>query len=164
MSHESKPGATQTTLVASEKECFWLCADVGQQYGQHVLQGTSCDRAQLRRSGVFWVGECSIADIWPAEYSLGLGMEVQSPRVGGRDIWYRNWKPTRARTSEEIDIVFLLVQTVVTEGRISLGKKPRKEMLADFLTKHVDAATMLNCVSGSRLKFQSGESKQTLKA
>ena len=27
-------------------------------------------------------------------------MEVQSPRVDGRDSWYRNWKPTRARTSE----------------------------------------------------------------
>ena len=54
---------------------------------------------------------------------------------------------------------------MVTEDEISLGKKPPKEMLADsFLTKHVDAATMLNCVAGLGLRFESGESKLTLKA
>ena len=57
------------------------------------------------------------------------------------------------------DTVFLWVQAVVIEGKISLGKKPTKEMLVDFLTKHVDAATMLKCVTGLRLKFQSGECK-----
>ena len=65
---------------------------------------------------------------------------------------------------KHIDTVFLWVQTMVTEGKISLGKKPTKEMLADFLTKHVDAATMLNCMFGLGLKFQPGESKLTLKA
>ena len=65
---------------------------------------------------------------------------------------------------KHIDTVFLWVQAMVTEGKISLGKKPNKEMLADFLTKHVDAATMLNCVTGLGLRFQSGESKLTLKA
>ena len=49
---------------------------------------------------------------------------------------------------KHIDTVFLWVQKVVTDGKISLGKKkPTKEMLADFLTKHVDAATMLNRMS-----------------
>ena len=51
-----------------------------------------------------------------------------------------------------------------TEGKISLGKKPTKEVLADFLTKHVDAATMLNCMAGLEIRFQSGESKLTLNA
>ena len=37
-------------------------------------------------------------------------------------------------------------------------------MLADFLTKHVDAATILTCMSGLGLKFQSGDSKLVLKA
>ena len=41
---------------------------------------------------------------------------------------------------KHIDTVFLLVQAMVTEGKISLGKMPTKEMLADFVTKHVDAA------------------------
>ena len=81
--------------------------------------------------------------------------------VDGRDSWYRNWKPTRARTSEA---VFLWVQMMVTGGKISLGKKFAKEMLADFLTKHVEAATMLNCMSGLGLKFQLGESNLSLKA
>ena len=65
---------------------------------------------------------------------------------------------------EHIDTVFLWVQARVTEGKISLGKKPIKEMLADLLTKHVDAATMLNCVAGLGMRFQSGESKLTVKA
>ena len=39
------------------------------------------------------------------------------------------------------------------------GKKPTKEVLADFLTKHVDAATMSNCMTELGMKFQSGESK-----
>ena len=61
---------------------------------------------------------------------------------------------------KHINTVFLWVQAMVTEGKISLGKKPTKEMLADLLTKHVDAATMQSCILGTR--FQSGESKQTL--
>ena len=49
---------------------------------------------------------------------------------------------------KHIDTVFLRVQAMITEGAVTLGKKPTKEMLADFLTKHVDAATMLNCMTG----------------
>ena len=40
---------------------------------------------------------------------------------------------------KHIDTLFLWVQTMVTEGKISLGKKPPKEMPADILTKHVDS-------------------------
>ena len=65
---------------------------------------------------------------------------------------------------KHIDTVLLWVQTKVTEGEISLGMKPTNDVLADFLTKHVDAATMLNCVFGLSLKFQSGECKLILKA
>ena len=75
-------------------------------------------------------------------------MKIQSPRRLGR--------------VKHVDTVFLWVQAMVTEAKISLGKKPTKEMLAD-LTKHVDAATVLNCVTGLGLRFQSGESKLTLK-
>ena len=49
---------------------------------------------------------------------------------------------------KHIDTVFLRVQAMVTEGNVTLGKKLTKEMLADFLAKHVDAATMLNCMTG----------------
>ena len=97
---------------------------------------------------------------------LYWGMEVQCPRVDGGDGRYRDWKLTRARTSEahrHSVSVFFWVHMLVTKGKTSLGKKPTKEILADFLTKHVDAATMLNCMSGSGLKYQSGESKLTLK-
>ena len=65
---------------------------------------------------------------------------------------------------KHIDTVFLWVQAMVTEGKISLGKKTTKEMLAAFLTKHVDAATMLNFMAGLGWKFQTGESNLTLKA
>ena len=64
---------------------------------------------------------------------------------------------------KHIDTVFLWVQAMVTEGKISIGKKLTQEMLADFLTKHVDAATMQSCLAGLGMKFQSGESKLTLK-
>ena len=65
---------------------------------------------------------------------------------------------------KHIDTVFLWVHAMFTEGRVSHGKKPTKEMLADFLTKHVDSATMLNCMIRLGMKFESGESKLTLKA
>ena len=58
----------------------------------------------------------------------------------------------------------LWVQAMVSEGKVTLGKKPTKEMLADFLTKHVGAATVLNGMTRLGMKFQSGESKLTLKA
>ena len=64
---------------------------------------------------------------------------------------------------KHIDTVFLWVQAMVTEGEISLGKKPTKEMLADFLTKHVDTATMQSCMAGLGMRFQSDENKLTLK-
>ena len=36
---------------------------------QHVLQRTSRDCTQFRRSGVLWVGDCDIENAWPAEHS-----------------------------------------------------------------------------------------------
>ena len=63
-----------------------------------------------------------------------------------------------------IDTVFVWVLAMVTKGKVTLGKRPTKEMLADFPTKHIDAATMLSCMTGLGMKFQSGESKLTLKA
>ena len=65
---------------------------------------------------------------------------------------------------KHIDTVFLWVQAMVTEGKVTLGKNPTKEMLADFLTKRVEPATMSNCMTGLGMKFQSGESKRTLTA
>ena len=65
---------------------------------------------------------------------------------------------------KHINTVFLWVQAMVLKGKIILSKKPTKEMLADFLTKHIDAATMQSCMAGLGMRFQSGESKLTLKA
>ena len=73
---------------------------------------------------------------WTAQLELRLGADELGP-------------------VKHIDTVFLMVQAVVAEGKISLGKKPTKEMLADFLTKHDDAATMSNCMTGLGMKFQS---------
>ena len=53
---------------------------------------------------------------------------------------------------KHVDTVFLWVQAMVTEGKISLGKNPTKEMLADIVTKHVYAATMSNCMTGLGMK------------
>ena len=63
---------------------------------------------------------------------------------------------------KHIDTVFHWVQAMVTEGKILLGKKPTKEMLAQtFERKHVTAATMPNCVAGLGMRCQSGGSKLT---
>ena len=58
-------------LHPNQKECFWLCLDVGKQYSQHVLQGTSCDRTQLRKSGALW-GLVSAASKTPGLQSILL--------------------------------------------------------------------------------------------
>ena len=65
---------------------------------------------------------------------------------------------------KHIDTVFLWVQAVITDGRIALGKKVTTEMLADFLTKNVDAGTMMMCLRGLDLTFKEGSSKLRLKA
>ena len=65
---------------------------------------------------------------------------------------------------QHIDTVLLWVQAMATESKITFGKKPTKEMRTDFLTKHVDAATMQSCMAGLGIRFQSGESMLTLKA
>ena len=72
-------------------------------------------------------------------------MEIQGSCVDERHGWDCDWEPTRAWTSET-------------------HRHSVKEMLADFFTKHVDVATMSNCMTGRGMKFQSGESKLTLKA
>ena len=61
---------------------------------------------------------------------------------------------------KHIDTVFHLVQAMVTEGKVTLGNKPTKVMLADFLTKHVDAATMQSCMAGLGMRFQSVRREQ----
>ena len=50
---------------------------------------------------------------------------------------------------KHIDTVFLWVQAMVTEDKISLGKK--------------HAATMQSCMAGLVMKSQSGENKVTVK-
>ena len=94
------------------------------------------------------------------DWGWKINAHVWMHATAGIAIGSRRWLGRVKHT----DTVFLRVETMVTKGKISLGKQPTKEMLADFFTKHVDAATMLNCMSGLGLKFQSGESKLTLKA
>lgn len=43
---------------------------------------------------------------------------------------------------KHVDTIFLWVQDAVASGRISLGKKPTADMLADLLTKAMDQARM----------------------
>ena len=66
-------------------------------------------------------------------------MEVQGSCVDGRNSWNCDWEPMRDRTREAHRQCSSGRKALVTEGKISLGKKPTKEMLADFLAKHVDA-------------------------
>ena len=65
---------------------------------------------------------------------------------------------------KHIDTVYLWVQELVSSGRITLGKKPTLEMLADFLTKNVDAKTMNMCLAGLKLLYKDGHNKLRLRA
>ena len=65
---------------------------------------------------------------------------------------------------KHVDTVYLWVQDLFSSGRIKLGKKPTLEMLADFLTKNVDAKIMQMCLTGLHLMFKGGSSKLRLKA
>ena len=49
---------------------------------------------------VSWVGECYIANAWPAEYFPGLGIEVFCTCVDGRHSRNCDRESARARTSE----------------------------------------------------------------
>ena len=137
-------------LVANsnQEERFWLCVDVGKQYGLHMLRRTSCTQLQ-------WCGPVSATSLM-LENSLGLGMEIPSPCVDGCHSEKCDWKGL----SSEAYRHRVSLGTGDGHGRQDLAPK---EMLADLLTKHVDAAMMLNCVAGLGLRFQSGESKLTLK-
>ena len=108
------------------------------------------DHAVIALSSVLWASECDVANVGPSEYSLGLGMESQSPCVDGCHSGNYDWKPMGGSDGHG--------------GQDLAWKETHKEMLADLSTKHVDAATMLNCVTGLGLRSQSGESKLTLKA
>ena len=142
-------------LHPNPEECFWLCVDAGWQ-AVIALSSGEAEYYGLVRATSQMLGLQSILPDWGWKSNAHVwmdattGIATESRRGLGR--------------VKHIDTVFLWVQTMVTEGEISLGKTPTKEMLADFVTKHADAATMLNCVFGLGLQFQSGECKLTLKA
>ena len=131
----------------------------------HVLQGTNCGCSQLLRSRVSWTGECNFANALLAKLSPRLELDWSEAMCGWTQllaivVGSRRW----LRRVKHMDTDFHWVQALVPEGRVTLGKKPTKVILADFLYKYVDAATMLTCLSGLGMKFQSGESRLTLRA
>ena len=65
---------------------------------------------------------------------------------------------------KHIDTAYLWVQHVYNEGKLTLGKRDTKSMLADFLTKAVDETTILRCLPGLGMHFEEGFHKMALKA
>ena len=109
-----------------------LSSDVAEYYG---LVSATSQMLGLQSILLHWGWRCE-AHVWmDATARIAIGSRRRLGRV------------------KHIDTVLLWVQAMVTEGKISLGKKPTKEMLADLLTKHVDAATKLNCVAGLGMRF-----------
>ena len=49
---------------------------------------------------------------------------------------------------KHIDTVILWVQELVTNKRLTVGKRNTSEMLADFLTKPLAESTILKCMAG----------------
>ena len=65
---------------------------------------------------------------------------------------------------KHIDTVFLWVQEMVNNGRVTVGKKDTKEMLADMLTKPVPAPVMEYLLKGMGYSFEQGRPELGLKA
>ena len=65
---------------------------------------------------------------------------------------------------KHIDTVFLWVQEMVNSGRVTVGKKDTKEMLADMLTKPVPAPVMEYLLKGMGYFFEQGKPELGLKA
>lgn len=61
---------------------------------------------------------------------------------------------------KHIDTVFLWTQDAVSSGRISLGKKPTADMLADMLTKPLDQARVRMLLE--RMNYHFADGKQHL--
>ena len=66
--------------------------------------------------------------------------------------------------TKHIDTVFLWAQELVTNKKVRLTKRKTGEMLADFLTKNVEANNMHRCMAGLNLHFRRGQSRLALKA
>ena len=65
---------------------------------------------------------------------------------------------------KHIDTVFLWAQEVVNTGRVTVGKKPTTEMLADILTKPVTHSILRKMLTNMSFEFQAGEHSLGLKA
>ena len=57
---------------------------------------------------------------------------------------------------KHIDTIFLWVQDLITEGKITLGKKHTSENFADVLTKPVDGAILRRFMIAMGFEYLSG--------
>ena len=58
---------------------------------------------------------------------------------------------------KHIDTVFLWVQEVVRQGRVKIGKKDTKEMLADMLTKALTGPEIEKFLNGMNFWYETGK-------
>ena len=65
---------------------------------------------------------------------------------------------------KHIDTAFLWVQDVVSKGKVTLGKKDTKDMLADILTKPSEWKVIERMTSGMGYRFQGGKHELGLRA
>ena len=64
---------------------------------------------------------------------------------------------------KHVDTIFLWVQDLYQQGRMTLGKKHTTENFADIITKAVDAQTIRKFILGMGFEYLSGESRLALK-
>ena len=65
---------------------------------------------------------------------------------------------------KHIDTAFLWVQDVINKGKVTLGKKDTKDMLADVLTKPTEWRTIERMTSGMGYRFLEGKHELGLRA
>ena len=64
---------------------------------------------------------------------------------------------------KHIDTVYLWVQQVIRDGRITLTKKPTADMIADLFTKSLDFARMKMLLERMQFVFKEGRHHLALK-
>ena len=171
MSLAKNPGVTRITLVAFKPARVSPAESVP---GCALMPGNSTVCAYCKGQAVIALrsGKAEYCGLVSATSQM-LGLQEYSPGTGdGNSKPMCGWMPQRRlrlEADEDLDECSISTQCFFwcrrwsRKAKSRFERNPPKKCLQTF-TKHVDAATMLNCVAELGLRFQSGESKLTLKA
>ena len=87
-------------FVRTRKSVSGCALMLGNSTVSTYCKGQAVIALSSREAEVLWIGGVQHRRHLAYRVSSWIGSGSSMPTVDGRDSWYRNWKPTRARTSE----------------------------------------------------------------